>query len=65
MADEKKEKALTKAQKTVLEMLDAAESLADLTVTVSVLSPEERNEKRVAFPVHLATERIVNRSVPR
>lgn len=61
MADEK---ALSKAQKDALKALESAETLDAVMAAVADLKPEERSDKRVGFPVHLATERIVNESIP-
>ena len=57
-------KALTKAQKEALESLQFAQTLDEVMAAVADLKPEERADKRVGFPVHLATERIVNKVVP-
>jgi len=50
---------LTKAQEKVLKDIQAATTLDELAAAVADLKTCERNDKRVGYPVHLATERLV------
>lgn len=58
------QKPLSKAQALALEALDFAQSLDELAAAMAALTPSERNDKRVGFPVYQATQRIVGRIIP-
>lgn len=57
-------KKLSKAQEEALAYIEAAETMEELQAAVSELSPEERNDKQVGYPVYEATQRIVGKIVP-
>ena len=55
---------LSKAQEEALAYVEAAETMEELRDAVGELSAEEKNDKRIGYPVYLATQRIVGQSVP-
>ena len=59
-----KPKKLTGMQEAVLEGLEWAQSTEDIVAVVATLKPEERNDKRVGFPIQQAMDRIISQIVP-
>lgn len=59
-----KEKRLSETQEGALQAIEVAEDMRALTLAVAQLSADERNDRRVAYAIYEATQRIVGKTVP-